>query len=130
MVFMLLLALTDLFRRDLALGLIGLVLVALVLALNLVYQRLLAPRAREAQAARGRVGGVAHESIEADPVVRGLGLAALEDARFAPAVERLRLADLRIAAVSSVFDPLLELLPTTAVLVVLAAGRRGWCRAT
>jgi ABC-type multidrug transport system fused ATPase/permease subunit len=121
MVFMLLLALTELFRRDLALGLVGLALVVLVLSLNLLYQRLLAPRAREAQAARGAVGAVAHESIEGGPVVRGLGLTAVEDARFGPVTERLRLADMRLARISSVFDPLLELLPTAAVLAVLAA---------
>jgi ATP-binding cassette subfamily B protein len=125
MVFMLLLALTDLFLRDLALGLVGLGLVALVLALNLVYQRLLAPRAREAQHARGVVAGVALESIEGGPVVRSLGLADAEDARFTPGVERLRTADVRMAALSSVFDPLLELLPTAAVLVVLAAAAPG-----
>src|SRR6185436_14717703 len=62
MVFMLLLALTELFRRALVLGLVGLVLVIAVLGLNLTYQRLLAPRARDAQAARGVVSGVAHES--------------------------------------------------------------------
>ena len=121
MVFMLLLALTELFRRDAVLGLVGLALVVLVLGLNVLYQRLLAPRARDAQEARGVVGGVAHESIEGGPVVRSLGLTAVEDARFAPGVERLRAADLRMATVSSVFDPLLELLPTAAVLVVLAA---------
>jgi ABC-type multidrug transport system fused ATPase/permease subunit len=120
MVFMLLLALTELFRRETVLGLVGLALVGLVLALNLTYQRLLAPRAREAQEARGAGGGVAHESIEGGPVVRSLGLTDVEDARFAPGVDRLRAADLRMAAVSSVFDPVLELLPTAAVLVVLA----------
>ena len=120
MVFMLLLALTELFRRDPVLGLVGLVLVAGVLLVNVGYQRLLAPRAREAQAARGAAGAVAHESIEAGPVVRSLGLTGAEDAPFAPAVGRVRDADLRMAAVSSVFDPLLELLPTAAVLVVLA----------
>jgi ATP-binding cassette, subfamily B, bacterial len=122
MVFMLLLALADLFFRDFRLGLVGVALVVLVLALNVVYQRLLAPRARDAQAARGVVAAVAHESIEGDPVVRSLGLTAGEDARFAPGVERLRAADLRMAAVSSIFDPLLELLPTVAVLAVLAVG--------
>jgi ABC-type multidrug transport system fused ATPase/permease subunit len=122
MVFMLLLALTDLFARDTVLGLVGTALVVLVLTLNICYQRLLAPRAREAQEARGAVGAVAHESIEAGPVVRSLGLNAAEDARFTPGVDRLRTADLRIAAVSSVFDPILELLPTAAVLAVLAVG--------
>ncbi|MGI5240258.1 ABC transporter transmembrane domain-containing protein [Dactylosporangium sp. CA-139066] len=104
MVFMLLLALAELVRRDPALGLVGLALVVLVLGLNVTYQRRLAPRARAAQAARGVVGGVAHESIEGGPVVRSLGLAEQEAARFAAAVGRLRDADLRIAAVSSIFD--------------------------
>ncbi|GIE88944.1 ABC transporter ATP-binding protein [Actinoplanes regularis] len=122
MVFMLLLALTELFRRALALGLAGLALVGLVLALNVTYQRLLAPRAREAQAARGVVSGLAHESIEGGPVVRGLGLIEVEDARFTPGVRRLRTAALRMASVSSLFDPLLELLPTAAVLAVLVLG--------
>lgn len=122
MVFMLLLALTELFRRAFVLGLVGLALVVLVLGLNITYQRLLAPRARDAQAARGVVGGVAHESIEGGPVVRALGLIDVEDARFAPGVERLRTADVRMASVSSLFDPMLELLPTAAVLVVLAVG--------
>ncbi|BBH69539.1 multidrug ABC transporter ATP-binding protein [Actinoplanes sp. OR16] len=120
MVFMLFLALTELFLRAPVLGFTGLALVSLVLVLNVSYQRLLAPRARDAQAARGVVGGVALESIEGGPVVRSLGLADREDARFAPGVERLRAADMRMAAVSSIFDPLLELLPTAAVLVVLA----------
>jgi ABC-type multidrug transport system fused ATPase/permease subunit len=120
MVFMLLLALGQLFARDPALGLLGLVLVVLVLGLNLGYQRMLAPRARAAQAARGVLGAIAHESIEGGPVVRSLGLAAREQARFTPSVDRLRVAGLRIAAVGSVFDPVLELLPTAAVLAVLA----------
>jgi ABC-type multidrug transport system fused ATPase/permease subunit len=114
-----LLALTELFFTDVTLGLAGLGLAALVLTLNLLYQRLLAPRARSAQEARGVVAGVALESIEAGPVVRGLGLAEVEDQRFAPGVERLRTADVRMAGLSSVFDPLLELLPTVTVLVVL-----------
>ncbi|MBM2614289.1 ABC transporter ATP-binding protein [Actinoplanes sp. LDG1-06] len=122
MAFMLVLALVELFRRDAALGLIGLGLVVLVLGLNTVYQRLLAPRARAVQAARGAVGTVAHESVEGGPVVRSLGLAGVEEARFGAGVERLRAADLRMARVSSVFDPLLELLPTAAVLVVLVVG--------
>ncbi|GAA2849529.1 multidrug ABC transporter ATP-binding protein [Actinoplanes cyaneus] len=122
MVFMLVLALTELFARAFALGLTGVALVVLVLGLNVTYQRLLAPRARDAQAARGVVSAVAHESIQGGPVVRGLGLTAVEDERFAPGVERLRAADVRLASVSSVFDPLLELLPTAAVLVVLGLG--------
>jgi ATP-binding cassette subfamily B protein len=122
MVFMLLIAIADLFTRDVYLGLVGLALVASVLGLNVAYRRQLAPRAREGQAARGAVGTIVHESIEGGPVVRSLGLVDAEDERLAPAVERVRHADLRMAATSSVFDPLLELLPTAAILVVLAVG--------
>jgi ATP-binding cassette subfamily B protein len=122
MVFMLLLALIELFVSDVYLGLVGVVLVVLVLALNLLYQRLLAPRARDAQAARGLLGAVAHESIEGGPVVRSLGLGPVEGVRFGARVEQLRVADTRMAAISSVFDPVLELLPTVAVLAVLAVG--------
>ena len=103
MVVMLLLALGELFFRDVYLGLVGLVLVAFVLGGNLLYQRLLAPRARAAQEARGVVGSIAHESIDGGPVVRSLGLAPQEDARFAVGVEQLRRADTSMAAVSSVF---------------------------
>ena len=46
MVFMLAIALGELFRSDPALGLLGVVLVVLVLGLNLLYQRLLTPRTR------------------------------------------------------------------------------------
>ncbi len=122
MVFMLLLAMADLFLHDAVLGLVGLALVVGVFGLNVVYRRQLGPRAREGQAARGALGAIVHESIEGGPVVRSLGLADAEDQRLRPAVERLRHADLRMAATSSVFDPLLELLPTVAVLVVLAVG--------
>jgi ABC-type multidrug transport system fused ATPase/permease subunit len=119
---MLVLALAELFARDRALGLVGTGLVTAVLTLNVLYQRLLLPRARAAQQARADVGRVAHESIEADAVVRSLGLDARERARFAPAVDALRSANTRLARVSAVFDPVLELLPTASVLAVLAVG--------
>ena len=122
MVFMLLIALVDLFVKDVAVGCIGGVLVLLVLGLNLLYQRLLAPRTREGQAARAEVASIAHESIEGGPVVRSLGLSTVEVDRFSVAVERVRLANTGIAAIGSVFDPVLELLPTAAVLGVLAVG--------
>lgn len=124
MVFMLLLALGQLFRRDIGLGLIGLTLVAAVLVLNLVYQRLLAPRSRAVQSARGEVAGVAHESVEGGPVVRSLDLAESEATRFSRPVRRLRDADVAMARVQALFDPLLELLPTAAVLAVLGVGAR------
>lgn len=124
MVFMLLLALGQLFWRDLGLGVIGAVLVASVLTLNIVYQRLLIPRGRAAQAARGEVAGVAHESVEGGPVIRSLDLAETEATRFSGPVTRLRDANVAMARIQALFDPLLELLPTGAVLGVLGVGAR------
>jgi ATP-binding cassette, subfamily B, bacterial len=122
MVFMLAMALAELFWRDVALGLVGAALIVVVLGLNVGYQRLLAPRARAAQAARARVAAAALESVEGSPVVRSLGLARAEADRFAPVADGLKEADLRMSAVQSVFDPTLELVPTVAVLAVLAVG--------
>jgi ATP-binding cassette, subfamily B, bacterial len=121
MVFMLLVALAELFVREAVLGLIALVLVILVFGLNLLYQQVLVPRAREVQAACAEVAARMHESVEGGPVVRSLGLFDEEQARIGPGVARLESADMAIARISSIFDPLLELLPTAAILAVLAA---------
>lgn len=122
MVFMLGIALAVLFVDAVALGLIGIVLVAAVLGLNLLYQRLLTPRARASQRARGAVARVAYESVEGAQVVRTLGLAERERQRFGEVADDLRVANTRMGSVSAVFDPLLELLPTGAVLAVVLVG--------
>lgn len=122
MAVMLVIALAQLFARDSALGVVGAVLVVAVLGLNLLYQRLLTPRARAAQAARGELGAVAHESIDGGQVVRTLGIADREEARVGAAAERLRTANVQMGDVTSFFDPLLELLPTAAILAVVAVG--------
>lgn len=122
MVFMLGIALVELFLDAVALGLIGIVLVIAVIGLNLIYQRLLTPRAHASQQARGAVARVAYESIEGAQVVRTLGLGERERNRFGEVAEQLREANTRMGAVSAVFDPLLELLPTGAVLAVVLVG--------
>ncbi|MET0450166.1 MAG: ABC transporter ATP-binding protein [Aeromicrobium sp.] len=122
MVFMLGIALAELFLDAVALGLIGVVLVVAVIGLNLLYQRLLTPRARASQRARGAVSRVAYESVEGAQVVRTLGLAQRERDRFGEVAEELRVANTRMGSVSAVFDPLLELLPTGAVLAVVLVG--------
>ena len=122
MVFMLGIALAVLFMDAVALGLIGVVLVVAVLGLNLLYQRLLTPRARASQRARGAVARVAYESVEGAQVVRTLGLADRERDRFGAVADELRVANTRMGSVSAVFDPLLELLPTGAVLAVVLVG--------
>ncbi|WP_347280142.1 ABC transporter ATP-binding protein [Frankia sp. CcI49] len=122
MVVMLVVAIIEMVLRAAALGLVGVALVLAVLGLNLLYQRVLAPRAAAAQAQRGVFGALALESIDGGQVVRTLGLADRERARVGAAAHGLRDANLAMGLVSSVFDPVIELLPTVAVLGVLAVG--------
>lgn len=122
MVFMLLLAIVDLALTDGGLALVALVFVPVVLAANIAYQRVIAPRARRAQQARATVSALANEAFEGTPVIRTLGIAAAEERRFDAATEELRTANTRMGFVSAVFDPVIELAPTVTVLVVLLVG--------
>ncbi|PXW27961.1 UNVERIFIED_CONTAM: ABC-type multidrug transport system fused ATPase/permease subunit [Williamsia faeni] len=122
MVAMLALAMVRLFGYDVWLGLIAVVLVIAVFGINMLYQRMLTPRTRTAQRARADVARVAYESVEGAEVVRTLALADTERDRFAPRIAALREANIKVGNVSGVFDPLLELLPTGAILAVLVVG--------
>ncbi|OHV21561.1 antibiotic ABC transporter ATP-binding protein [Parafrankia soli] len=124
MIVMLVVAIVQLFGHDTALGLVGVGLVGSVLGVNLLYQRLLSPRARAVQDSRGEFGALALESIEGGQVVRTLGIADRERARVGAAALWLRAATTAAGDLSSVFDPLLEVLPTAAVLAVLVVGSR------
>ncbi|NQX10737.1 ABC transporter ATP-binding protein [Microbacteriaceae bacterium VKM Ac-2855] len=122
MVFMLLLAIVDLAFTDGGLALVALVFVPVVLAANIGYQRVIAPRARRAQQARAAVSSLANEAFEGTQVIRTLGIAAAEERRFDEATGELRRANTRMGFVSAVFDPVIELAPTVTVLVVLLVG--------
>jgi ABC-type multidrug transport system fused ATPase/permease subunit len=124
MVVMLVLAAIRLFGYDVWLGMIGVLLIVAVFTINMVYQRVLTPRTRVAQQARADVATIAYESVEGAEVVRTLGLADVERQRFAPAIGTLRAANTKVGTVSGIFDPLLELLPTGAILAVLVVGAR------
>ncbi len=107
---------------DPVLAVVASVLVPLIITVNLVYQRRVAPRLRHAQQTRSEVASIAHESFEAEQVVRTLGLRAAQTRTFADAAIRLRDANIRAGRVTAAFDPVVELLPTTGVLVVLLVG--------
>ncbi|MFF2083687.1 ABC transporter ATP-binding protein [Nocardia sp. NPDC058176] len=119
---MLLLVLADIAHVDWWLALVAVVLIPLVFAANLLYQRVLAPRARAAQHQRAVVSGLAHEAIAGQQVVRTLGITEGEIARFAEAADSSRAANRRMGNASAVFDPTIELLPPLAALVILAIG--------
>lgn len=119
---MLVFALANIARSDLYLAGAAALLMAFVVAANVLYQRFTAPRARDAQRARADVSTVADESVRGEQVIRTLGIARAETRRFQDASTTLRRSNVRMAYVNAVFDPVIELAPTATVLVVLVVG--------
>src|SRR5699024_604314 len=79
---MLLVASVAMLAADVVLGLIGVSVLPLVLVVNADYRRYMYPANTKVQQGRARASDVAHESFEADAVVKALGTEALEEARF------------------------------------------------
>ncbi|UGT62790.1 ABC transporter ATP-binding protein [Nocardia asteroides] len=122
MAVMLLLVLADIALVDGWLALVAAVLIPLVFGANLLYQRVLAPRARDAQRHRAELSGLAHEAVAGRQVVRTLGITDREIARFAATADESRAANRRMGDAGAVFDPAIELMPPLAALVILAVG--------
>lgn len=121
-VIMLGVSLTAMMVADPALGAVGLVVFPLVMALNVVYQRRMAPLAAQAQALRAEVSAIAHESFDGALVVKALGREGEETERFAVAAHALREVNARVGRLRGLFDPVIESLPTLGVLGVLLVG--------
>ncbi|CAN5484887.1 ABC transporter ATP-binding protein [soil metagenome] len=107
---------------DVVLTIVGLVILPLLFAINVVYQRLLSPRISRAQALRADVSAVAHESFDGALVVKTMGREAEETERFRAVSARLRDANVAAGQVRSAFDPVLEALPSFGVLLVVLLG--------
>ena len=121
-VVMMVVAAVAMFLADPLLGLIGVAVLPLVVAANAIFRRRMTPAATHSQRLRAKVSDVAHESFEAALLVKSLGTADVEQARFAAATDELRDANVTMGRVRSVFDPVIELLPSAATLVVIAVG--------
>jgi ATP-binding cassette, subfamily B, bacterial len=119
---MLLAASGAMFAANWALGLIGLAVLPVVVAANAVYRRAVSPVVSHAQEQRARVADAAHASFEAGLVVKSLGTADREEALFAAATDRLREANTRAGRIRAVFDPVIDLVPAAATLLVLVVG--------
>ncbi|MDO8107567.1 ABC transporter ATP-binding protein [Isoptericola sp. b441] len=121
-VVMILVATVALLRTDVWLALTALAVLPLAVLANLVYQRRMSPVATRAQQLRAEVADVAHESFDAALLVKSLGTADAEEARFASVATDLRDANVRVGQVRAVFDPVIELLPSAGTLAVLLVG--------
>ncbi|MCD9197583.1 ABC transporter ATP-binding protein/permease [Aeromicrobium sp. zg-Y1379] len=119
---MLVAAIAEMVRADLVLTLVGLVVFPALFVINVFYQRWLSPKVAHAQALRGSVSAVAHESFDGALVVKSLGRETDETDRFRDVSHELRDANIAVGRIRSIFDPLLEALPNIGILLVVMLG--------
>jgi ATP-binding cassette, subfamily B, bacterial len=119
---MMVIAVVQMLLTDLVMALVGLTIFPLVIAANIVFQRIQSPLMTRAQALRAEVSEVAHESFDGAQVVKTLGREREETARFAHKAHQLRETNIKAGKVRAVFDPVLEALPSLGVLAVLGVG--------
>ena len=100
----------------------ALLIIPATIVANLVFVKYVTPATMRAQELRGQVAEVAHESFEAGLLVKSLGTAAREEARFAEKAEQSRLANTRVGQIRALFDPVIDLLPNLGTLLVLGVG--------
>jgi ATP-binding cassette, subfamily B, bacterial len=107
---------------DPILALIGLAVIPSIVVVNWRYNKRMEGPATRAQQRRSDVSGAAHESFDGALVVKTLGREAAETERFAAESEALRDELIVLGRIRGLYDPLLDALPTLAVLAVLVVG--------
>ncbi|HEX8134481.1 MAG TPA: ABC transporter ATP-binding protein [Actinomycetes bacterium] len=104
---------------------VGLLVVPVILAVNLAFQRRVEQPTQLGQERLGAMSAVAHESFDGALVVKALRAEPAEGRRFAASAERLRDARIEAAQVTADFNAALDAIPslTTVVLLVVGAWR-------
>jgi ATP-binding cassette subfamily B protein len=121
-VVMMVIALIQMLVADVVLAMVGMLIFPMVVAANLVYQKLSSPLMTRAQGLRAEVSEIAHESFDGAMVVKTLGREGEETDRFTAKAHELRNVNVRAGRIRAAFDPTLASLPNLGVLVVLAVG--------
>ncbi len=119
---MMVIAVVQMLATDVVLGLAGLAVFPVVVLANVTFQRLQSPWMIRAQALRGELSEVAHESFDGAVVVKTLGREDEETARFAVQAQALRDANIRAGLIRAWFDPMIEALPNLTILGVILLG--------
>lgn len=119
---MLVVAGTAMLVADPVMGAVGVSVLPVVVIVNAVFRRKMSPRVAASQRLRAEVSDVAHESFEASLLVKSLGTEAVEERRFAEVTEELQDANIAMGKVRSIFDPIIEFLPSVATLAVVVVG--------
>jgi len=107
---------------DPVLGGVGLIVIPLLAWVNLRYQRRVDALFAQAQDHLGDLSSAVHESFEAVTVVKAFGAEEREARRLSTVAERLRDARMETVRYRSRFESLLDLIPSTAIVVLLLVG--------
>jgi ABC-type multidrug transport system fused ATPase/permease subunit len=121
-IFMMVVAVVQMLVVDPTMALVGLLIFPLLIAVNLVFQRLSSPLYTKIQQLRAQLSEVAHESFEGALVIKTLGRETDETDRFADKAHQLRDLGIRAGRIRAAFDPILLALPEVGVLAVLIVG--------
>src|SRR6266568_1986530 len=119
---LLVLAATWLILTDPYLAAVGLTVMPLTMAVNLLYQRRVEWWTTLVQQRLGTVSSIAHESFDGVLVVKALGAEHAEGDRFAAGAEQLREARVVTARTRATFDAVLDAIPGLATMVLLVLG--------
>ncbi len=124
-VLMIVLATVWMFVIDVWLGVVALVVFPLLVATNVVYERLAAVHFTRAQDQLGDFTAGVHESFEGVQLVKAYGAEDRETARLGELAERVRRSRVSAISLRSWFEALLDVIPslTNIGLVVLGAAR-------
>lgn len=94
----------------------------ILIAGNQIYSRIIHDPLAEVQERVGVASAVAHESFEGALIVKSLGLADRESARFTDASDRLRQKRVTVGYLRTTFDAALDVIPALGILVVVLIG--------
>ncbi len=115
-------SLASLFSADVAFGVVALLLFPALAMLSRYYTNKVHGPAARVQERLGEVSSIAHESFDGALVVKTLGREVQEQARFDDAAARLRVERLGVARLTSLFEPMIDLLPNLGTVALLLAG--------
>ena len=107
---------------DLFLGAIGILVIPILMWVNLRYQRRVDSLFAEAQDHLGNLSSAVHESFEAVTVVKAFGAEEREARRLSTVAGRLRDARMETVRFRSLFEALLDLIPSSAIVLLLFVG--------
>ncbi len=107
---------------DPLLALVAFTIFPILMVLNKIYSDRVEKPAAKVQEGVGVVSSIAHESFDGALVVKTLGRADDEVARFDVAAQQLNLDRRRVGYLRAAFEPVLDALPNIGIVVVIAVG--------